>query len=396
MLGSVLRALKLHEATRRLPPAARSELKRDRLGLPKDDPGARAAIDAGARWLMRAQDRSASADGGIARHFSLSSGWERSFPAATGHAIPTILATGTRLDRRELHQRAFRAAGWLVTLQFESGAFPGGRIDATTRVPVTFDSGQALLGLASVAQVWEEFEQPMQRTADWLVETQETDGSWRRFPSPLQVNGDKAYDTQVAWALLEAARVEPERGYAEAAARQVRWALNQVRDNGWIDLCCLHRPEQPLTHTLGYALRGLLEFHRATHDTEVLRAAQKTADGALCLLGEDGFLPGRIRDDWSPAVEWACLTGTAQFAACWLMLHEVTRDTAYLDAAWRANRFVRRTLRLDPESEVDGGVKGSFPVDGQYGPFQYLSWACTSMIDANLMELAAVEPHAKR
>ena len=91
-----------------------------------------------------------------------------------------------------------------------------------------------------------------------------------------------------------------------------------------------------------------------------------------------------------------CSAGTAQFAACWFLLHDLTRDTAYLDAAWRANRFVRRTLRLNPESEMDGGVNGSFPIDGQYGAFQVLSWATKFMIDANLMELSAVEPHAKR
>jgi hypothetical protein len=34
-----------------------------------------------------------------------------------------------------------------------------------------------------------------------------------------------------------------------------------------------------------------------------------------------------------------------------------------------------------------GGVKGSFPVSGGYGRFQYLNWACKFSIDANLLEL---------
>jgi len=31
-------------------------------------------------------------------------------------------------------------------------------------------------------------------------------------------------------------------------------------------------------------------------------------------------------------------------------------------------------------------VTGSFPVDGGYGTFQYLNWACKFSIDANLFE----------
>ena len=33
-----------------------------------------------------------------------------------------------------------------------------------------------------------------------------------------------------------------------------------------------------------------------------------------------------------------------------------------------------------------GQVKGSFPVDGAYGRFQYLNWACKFTVDANLLE----------
>ena len=33
-----------------------------------------------------------------------------------------------------------------------------------------------------------------------------------------------------------------------------------------------------------------------------------------------------------------------------------------------------------------GGIKGSFPVDGDYGRFEYLNWACKFFIDANLLE----------
>ena len=58
----------------------------------------------------------------------------------------------------------------------------------------------------------------------------------------------------------------------------------------------------------------------------------------------------------------------------------------FLDAARRTNAYVRARVRVDGAMELRGGVKGSFPVDGEYGKFEYLSWACKFFIDANILE----------
>jgi hypothetical protein len=118
----------------------------------------------------------------------------------------------------------------------------------------------------------------------------------------------------------------------------------------------------------------------------VLEACLRTADGLLSVLDPQGFLPGRLQADWQPAVRWACLTGTAQIAMCWLMLYAETGRHAYLDAASLANKYVRRTVNVNGPPDIRGGVKGSFPVDGTYNAYQYLNWACKFMIDANLLE----------
>ena len=44
-------------------------------------------------------------------------------------------------------------------------------------------------------------------------------------------------------------------------------------------------------------------------------------------------------------------------------------------------------MDLDGPEDVRGGVKGSFPVDGGYGTFEYLNWAAKFTIDACLAEL---------
>ena len=44
---------------------------------------------------------------------------------------------------------------------------------------------------------------------------------------------------------------------------------------------------------------------------------------------------------------------------------------------------------------MTGGVKGSFPVDGGYGTYEYLNWAAKFTIDANVKELALSGPNAR-
>jgi hypothetical protein len=381
----------------RLPAAARTERRRDRRGIPPDDPGIGAAVDAAIAWLCRAQDHSATRDGGVARHFSLLTGWGASYPETTGYIVPTMLACAKRGNRAELRDRARRMLDWLVSIQLPQGAFQGGLVDSTPVVPVVFNTGQILLGLAAgVAEFGTPYDAPMRRAADWLVAAQEEDGCWRRHASPFAGPGDKAYDTHVAWALLEAARVGADARYAEAALKNVRWALTRQRENGWFDDCCLTDPSRPLTHTLGYALRGVVEAFRFTRDPAFRDAARRTADGLLSATGADGFLSGRLDAGWRAAVPWACLTGTVQVAICWLMLYEDSGDVRYLDAARAADRYVRRTVRTSGAMDTLGAVKGSFPVDGAYGEFQYLNWACKFFIDANLLESAVAGSPASR
>jgi len=259
---------------------------------------------------------------------------------------------------------------------------------------VSFNTGQILIGLASgVRELGDEYRPAMRSAADWLVRSQDPDGCWRNHASPFAGPGDKAYDTHVAWGLFEAARVDGNSRYADAAVANVRWALQHQHENGWFDNCCLDTPSRPLTHTLGYVLRGVVEAYRFTEAPDLLQACLKTADGLLAAIRlEDGFLPGRVFPDWRGAVDWACLTGTVQIAGCWLLLYGTTGDGRYRDAALVANRYVRRTMSVDGRPEIRGAVKGAFPVSGNYGRYEYLNWAAKFFIDSHLLELSPNMP----
>ena len=373
---------------RLLPKMARRQLDLDRAGLPLHDAGPAAVAAANIEWIKRSQDCSLFRDGGSARDFSLLRGWASSYPETAGYIVPTLLAYAERTRDPALEGRARHMLDWLVSIQFPEGGFQGGKIDASPRVPVTFNTGQILLGLAAgVHHFGEHYRAPMQRAAAWLRDSLDADGCWRKFATPFAAPGEKAYETHVAWGLFEAAREEPNEGYAEAGLRQVRWALTKQIGNGWFASNCLSSPHEPLTHTIGYALRGVIEAYRCAHEPEFLAAAQRTADALLSVMAADGKICGQYDRYWNATVDWVCLTGSVQIAACWFLLHSITHESRYLNAARLANRYVRRTVYLTGNPDFIGGVRGAFPVDGDYGRFEYLNWAAKFSVDAQLMEL---------
>lgn len=344
-------------------------------------------------WLCRAQDHSATHDGGVARDFSLIDGWAASYPETTGYIVPTFLDEAKHGYREDLAERGQRMADWLVSIQLDNGAFQGGTITQTPVVPVTFNTGQILLGLAAAASVFkqEKYEKAMHKAASWLRDTQDEDGAWRAYATPFAVLGDKVYETHVSWGLFDAERVAPGYGYGDAGVKQVRWALTHQKENGWFDHCCLNDIKKPLTHTLGYVLRGVLEAYRLSNDEVFLKAGIKTADALKNQLREDGWLAGRFHANWRPAVSWVCMTGSAQISTCWMMLYEWTGDATYLDAAQRVNSFLRRTLILDGPDGIQGGIRGSYPISGDYGRWEFLNWAAKFAVDALRQEAELVK-----
>jgi hypothetical protein len=323
----------------------------------------------------------------VARDYSLIRGWSASYPETTGYIVPTLLTYARISGDETARSRARRMLDWLVSIQMPAGGFQGGPIGATPTVPVVFNTGQILLGLAAgTVEFGDAYRESMRRAADWLVGCQDRDGCWRRYSSPFALYGEKAYDAHAAWGLLEAARLEPAAPYADAALANIRWALRLQHDNGWFERCCLDDPARPLTHTIGYTLRGVVEAYRFTGDRILAAACRRTADAIAAATTAEGFLPGRLDRHWRGKASWACLTGSAQIASCWLLLYQGSGDVRLRDAAFAVNRYVRRTIRTDGPDDVRGAVKGSFPADGRYGTYEYLNWAAKFAVDANLLE----------
>lgn len=372
----------------KLPAIAKIEVLKDLRGLPSDDPGPSKSIDEAIQWIGRAQDHSITKDGGVARHYNYISGWGPSYPEITGCIIPTVVKYAKQRNDEMIVNRAEMMLKWLVSIQLPGGGFQAGTIKAKPIVPSTFNTGQILIGLAEGVRTFgNRYKKTMRMAANWLIKAQDIDGCWRKFPSPFANSVEQCFDSIVAWGLFEAAEVDNNEEYFRSGMKNINWIMEHQKDNGWISHCCLSNPSRPLTHTLGYAFRGLLEAYIRSKDDRILKACLNLADGLLEPLRNDGFLPGRLSSEWEGEVNWVCLTGSMQIAECWFSMYKLTGKKKYLEAALSTNKFVRKTQYITGPLEIRGAIKGSFPTWGDYGRFEFLNWAAKYSIDSNTKEI---------
>jgi len=347
----------------------------------------RGAID----WLCRAQDvrQHAPDAGGVAAGWSFEDGWLPSYPETTGYIIETFIAAAGQLSRPELIDRAQRMIDWELSLQAADGAFPGHFGEAGSH-PVIFNQGQILHGLVAgyTSLNRQDCLEAGLRAGRWLVTQQDEDGCYRRF----EHNGvPHVYNTRAIWALGALGVVANESGFVAAARRNLDWALTQQTPSGWFATNAFVPGKSPFTHTIAYAIRGFIEGAVLLGEERYLQAAERAARGLMAKQRSDGWLAGTYGDGWTPTANYACVTGIAQMALCWLRLAQISGDKSYRDAAGRALAYVKHTQQLDSEDAVvRGAIPGSAPIWGAYSRFEFPNWAAKFFADALLMEIANV------
>lgn len=350
---------------------------------------ARVGLKAAVEWLARAQD--ATDTGGVSAYYDMKNHrWAAAYPETTGYIIPTFFRYAEFSRQDEYCERAVRMAAWESDIQFPEGGVRAGFADASQPVPTIFNTGQVLFGWLSAWQHTREprFYDSLKRAAAWLLAAQDADGAWRRFASPYAAHRLNTYNTRVAFALARTGSVLGEAGYLDAAIKNVRWALTQMHTNGWFENNDLEDNTRPLTHTIAYATRGILEVGLIADDHTFVDAAIRTARAIAQTQRRDGALPGRLDSDWRPASRWTCVTGNAQMAIIWQRLARETGDQGWALSAKRANEF---NQSVQDASAVDlgirGGIPGSYPRRGAYMSYRFPNWAAKFFADALLLQL---------
>jgi hypothetical protein len=352
-------------------------------------------LTAAYQWLCTAQD--ATPDGGVAGCYNLVKGWGASYPETTGYIIPTFLHYAEATGDAEARSRAIKMADWETEIQLPYGAVRSGMLNVKVG-PAVFNTGQVLFGWvpAYVATGDERYAKAAANAAEWLTKVQSEDGAWRKYLSVLTTSSVQAYNVRTAWGLAMAGRELNEKRWEQAAAKNCDWAISQQMQNGWFASNAFSDNEDPLLHTIGYVLEGLLGVGELLGRDSYVDAVIAGINPLVEIYRRAGILRGRYDQTWRSTVSWRCLTGEAQVALTLLRLAKITGDAQYSATARALLEGVARLQDTDSSyPESFGSVSGSQPIWGGYGPFNYLNWAAKFFMDALLMEVHGVDVQAQ-
>ena len=373
---------------------AKREISRDRKVWKKGKSDPERHLKETGSWLCRAQD--ACEGGGVARGYKVAKywgygppGWQPAYPETTGYIIPTFFALSRFLKDKSYRARALRMADWEIAIQMESGAVMGGVVGLSPS-PAVFNTGQVIFGwMAAYRETGHlKYLEAASKAGDYLVRVQERDGVWRKGNSRYAKAETTTYNARAAWSLIALGLEKKDDRYVDAGRRNIEAVLSKQRENGWFEDNCLSDPQKPLLHTIVYATRGVLEAGILLQEKMFVNAALKTLRALTSCQRRDGGIPGRLSSSWAPEAKWDCVTGNAQAAIAWFRAEKITGDSLFGEAARSAVDFVKETQNLESnDPAIRGGVKGSYPFDGQYAPFELINWAAKFTCDALLLSM---------
>ena len=375
----------MHEVLRKL----RTRLS-DNTNHPEGSP--QEHLEAAAQWLLAAQG--ATDDDGLAHSYDVvRQAWKASYPETTGYAIETLYRYSAICGDERYRNAARRASDWEIAVQLPGGGVMAGAIDAREVVPTIFNTGQVLFGWAAAAENEVDgdlYRDALRRAADWLCDSMDADGAWRKYSSPFGPSKESAYNTRTAYGLSRAAAVLNEERYLESAVRNVDYVVETALENGFLPQNCLQDESRPLIHTIAYSIRGILEVGVAAGIERHVHHALKMAEFVAKAQRSDGSIPGRLDSEWQSVVDWVCVTGVSQMASIWFRLAEYGVSDEFTGHGSKANRYVMRTQnRSSDDLGVRGGIKGSHPISGEYMSYRYPNWATKFFMDSLMFEMSS-------
>jgi hypothetical protein len=354
--------------------------RRDLQGAPHPVAEPERHTEAAIGWLTRAHDK--GTDGGVSYGYSLRGGWRPPYRETSGYIAETFFDLAHQLGSGEHRERAIRICRWLCRVQNPDGGISNPAYDASKAI--VFDTGQVLHGLVRGFEETGDGEilRAAEKAADWLTTVADGEKRWTRNTH----NGiPHVYNTRSAWALLRLHKHRPTVEREAVGRANLDWALSQER-NGYYEQNAFQVGIAPFTHTIAYAIRGLLESGWLMGDDRYVQAAENSARRVSENLRSDGFLAGTIDVQGRPSATYCCLTGSSQMGIIWARLYNSNHEELFRRSAESALRYVRSWQDITTSNrDVRGAIKGSQPVWGAYSRMTFPNWATKFFLDAMLL-----------
>jgi hypothetical protein len=358
-------------------------------------------LQAAADWILRSHE--ACGKTGSSGYYSPVSWlkgerkWFAPYPETTGYIIPTLVNYSQMTGEAMYAKAAIDMAEWILTLQSDDGSLPSGYFHGYANQSSVFNTGQVIKGLLAAYQYSgdKRFLQGVVNASSWLVHVQDRDGAWRQYA--YQAGFSPSYYTEVCWPLLTVWKLTGEDRFKTCSVKALSYIRNKQKDNGVIVDWGFKRGAKAFTHTIGYAIRGMLEsaLILGGEGEQFWDCGYKAAEALQALQESKGRLAGQYDETWKPSYWFSCPTGEAQLAICWVLVYRIKGDPRFLRAAFAALDVVQKCQFMpNLPHENKGGIPGSKPLWGKYMKFKYPNWAVKYFMDA-IMELRTVIDEAQ-
>lgn len=338
-------------------------------------------LAAAVQWMKHCHDQ--NPDDGVSWGYSLKGSWRESYRETSGYIANTLFELAKRHGDDDARSRAIDICYWLVTAQEANGSIANPRYG---KGGIVFDTGQVLQGFIRGYQETQEssFLDAALAAGSWLVNV--SDSSSGQWVNSTHNGVPHVYNTRVAWKLVELSQIQTNLRFIDCARANLDWAVDQQVSSGFFEQCAFVEEEPPFTHTIAYAIRGLLESGLLLNEQKYIESALKGAKAVLERLHDNGFLPGQIDVDGRSVGQYCCLTGNCQMSIIWFKLFKLTGEQQFYDAAVKSLQYVMSSQDIETQDlNIHGGIKGSLPIWGKYTRLSYPNWATKFFIDALLI-----------
>ena len=333
-------------------------------------------------WIKTSQDNVGSGGIGCFEFY----GWTRGYPEVTGYIIPTVWDCYNLYLDKDLKERAISMADWEISIQRPDGGWEG-YYEGDGMPSIVFNSGQVIRGLLRTFKETnnEKYLESAMRAADWIVATQDSDGSWS---SNNYKQMKRVYDTYVCAPLSELYIITKDKKYKKCVIKNCEFSVSNQNHNGWFSLAdnTLLNNEAPILHTIAYTIDGLYDVGVNLKEQKFIESAKLAADSLLHKIEIYHIISARFDNKWRRRSKYSCLTGNAQLGIIFMKLYEKESDPRYLNAALKIADFLAYTQSLNSMGQNrKGGIAGSYPIWGMYCPLKYPSWAAKYFIDLSIL-----------
>lgn len=315
-------------------------------------------------------------------------GWSNPYPETTGYIIASLLDV-YKIDpsQKAAEKAALKMADWVLELQDDEGALPGGLYNGNTDEKSIFNTAQMVIGLVAAFHHTgnKAYKDAAGAAGRWMAATQNENGSWNKhsfykdfFPS---------YYTRVAWPMIMAGLECGDDDVVKAGRKCLDLIATKVLDNKFVADAGFKPDTFAFLHTIAYTIRGFIEAGLLLEDDKYYNIGYDLAHKLLRQFELKKKLAGAYFEDFKPVTWYRCLTGEAQMAIIWLRIFERNKDARFLSAT---SKLLDDTCKTQPKSNglliKKGGLKGSLPYYGTYLTFRQPNWATKFLIDAMLLE----------